>query len=88
MGTEVFDGADAFPFCRGLRRLPAEIADGWGGEGYALEGSDLILVGECAFDCALVSFYLQGIDDVGCVGGKGGERQNGSREASRGQSMH
>jgi hypothetical protein len=27
---------------------------------------------------------------VGCVGGRceGGERQNGSREASRGQSMH
>ena len=38
-------GRTPFQFAAGLRRLPAEIADGWGGEGDAFEGSDLIVVG-------------------------------------------
>ena len=59
VGAEVFGGADAFPLGGGLRRLPAEIADGWGGEGDALEGSDFILVGESAFDYAVGGFYLE-----------------------------
>ncbi len=32
---------------------------GGSGEGNAFEGADLIAVGECAFDYALVGFYLE-----------------------------
>jgi hypothetical protein len=45
VGAEVFGGADAFPLRGGLRRLPAEIAYGRGGEGDALEGANLLAVG-------------------------------------------
>jgi hypothetical protein len=37
-----------------LRGLPAEVADGRGGVGDALEGADLLVGGELAFDLALV----------------------------------
>jgi hypothetical protein len=59
VGAEVFGGADALPVCGGLRWLPAEIADWRGGEGDALEGADLIVVGEAAFDYAVSGFYLE-----------------------------
>ncbi len=64
VGAEVCGGADALPACGGLRRLPAEIADGRRGEGDALEGADLIVVGERAFDDALVGFYLERLERV------------------------
>jgi hypothetical protein len=68
VGAEVFGGTNALPLCGGLRRLPAEIADGWGGEGDALEGANLIVVGECAFDYSLVGFDLERVDRVGGPG--------------------
>jgi hypothetical protein len=64
VGAEVFGGADAFPVGGGLRRLPAEIADGRGGEGDALEGADLIVIGECAFDYSVGGFYLERVGGV------------------------
>jgi hypothetical protein len=59
MGAEVFGGADALPVGGGLRRLPTEIAYGWGGEGDAFEGADLGVVGEGAFDYSFVGLYLE-----------------------------
>jgi hypothetical protein len=74
VGAEVFGGADALPLRGGLRRLPAEIAYGRGGEGYALEGADLIVVGECAFDDAFVGFYLERVYGMGSTGRSNGEK--------------
>jgi hypothetical protein len=68
VGAEVFGGTDALPACGGLRRLPAKIADGRGGEGYALEGADVIVVGECAFDYSLIGFYLERVGGMSGAG--------------------
>jgi hypothetical protein len=86
VGSEVFGGAYALPVCGGLRRLPAEIAGGRGGEGYAFEGADLIVVGECAFDYAVAGLYLEWVRGLGC-GGDDGEREEGSCE-EQGPVMH
>jgi hypothetical protein len=75
MRAEVFGGTDALPLRSGLRRLPAEIADGWGGEGDALEGADLITVGESAFDYALVGFDLDLVGGMGGAGRRRGEKR-------------
>ena len=70
VGAEVFGGADALPLCGGLRRLPAEIADGRRGEGNAFEGADLMVVGECAFDYCPCRF----LPGAGRRGGRPGRR--------------
>jgi hypothetical protein len=79
VGAEVFGGGVALPVCGGLRRLPAEIADGRGGEGNAFEGADLIVVAESAFDYSVGGLYLERVRGVsGCD--EEGEREKGSCE--------
>jgi hypothetical protein len=86
VGAEVFCGADALPVCGGLRRLPAEIAYGRGGEGDAFEGADLIVVGESAFDYAVAGLYVERVRGVsGCDEEE--KREKGSCEG-QGPVMH
>ena len=60
-------GADALPLRCGHGWLPAEIADGRRGVGDAFEGDDLLVGGECAFDCAFVGLDTERVGGVsGC----------------------
>jgi len=61
---------------RGLGRLPAEIADGRGGVGDALEGADLAVGGVGAFDLAAGGLDAEVVGgEAGC--GKKEEREEG-----------
>ena len=66
--------ADALPFSRGLRWLPAELADGRSGVGDSFKGSDLSIEGGRALDFAFSGFDLEGI------GGVCGEREEHKNE--------
>ena len=57
-GAEFIGGAESLPGERGLRRFPAEIAGGRGGEGDAFEHADGVVGIQGAGDCAAFSSYL------------------------------
>ena len=60
VGAELFGGVGGFPGGGGLRRCPAQGADGRGGVGDAFEGTDLGICGEGAGDGAFISLQGEG----------------------------